>query len=60
MKRVAREILNLYLRYIAELFKKLSIDQAYVEVRACKPYAELDASKAGGKEFWDSRRWNSE
>ena len=60
MKRVERGILNLYLRYIAELSEKLSIDEACVEVQACKPYAELDASKAGGKEFGDSRRWNSE
>lgn len=60
MKGVERGIFNLYLRYVAELLDKLSIDEAYSEIQACKPYAELDASKVGGKEYGDSRRWNSE
>ena len=46
MKRVERGVLNLYLRYIAELLEKLSIDEACVEVQACKPYAEHNAPKA--------------
>ena len=60
MKGVERGIFNLHLRCVAELLEKLSIDEACSEVQACKPYAELDSSKVGGKEFGDSWRWNSE